>query len=148
MKKNVLILLAFLFSVSFVNAQESKQGSEISFEKLHHDYGEIFQTENGEYEFKFKNTGSEPLILTDVRSSCGCTVPEWPRNPILPGQSSSVKVKYNTNIVGPINRQVTITSNAKNSPSILRISGQVKARPTEILPVQQQVAVPAASPKS
>lgn len=147
MKKNILILVVLLFSTTLIKSQESKQGSEISFEKLHHDYGEIFQSDNGEYEFKFTNTGKEPLILTDVRSSCGCTVPEWPRNPILPGQSSSVKVKYNTNIVGPINRQVTITSNAANSPSILRISGQVKARPTEMLPIQQSVASPAANPK-
>lgn len=146
MKTKVLLIVALFFSISLAKAQDNNQGAVINFEKLSHDYGEVFQSDNGEYEFKFTNTGKEPLILTDVRSSCGCTVPEWPRNPILPGQSSSVKVKYNTNIVGPINRQVTITSNATNSPSILRISGQVKPRPAEILPVQQQVAAPSANP--
>ncbi len=141
--KKLKLTLIIVFLVNIVFAQDAKQSSpEISFEKLVHDFGTVMQGDKTEYEFKFTNTGKEPLIISDVRSSCGCTVPEWPRNPILPGSSANVKVKYNSNIVGNINKQVTIISNAANSPTVLRIAGKVDKMPTEVLPFQQQNAAP------
>jgi hypothetical protein len=141
--KKLMLLLLCVSSVGLLNAQDAKlSGPEISFDKLVHDFGNVFQGDKTEYDFKFINTGKEPLIISDVRSSCGCTVPEWPRNPILPGGSATIKVKYNSNIVGQINKQVTIISNAANSPVNLRIAGNVEKMPSEILPFQQQNSAP------
>ena len=97
----------------------------ITFEKTTHDYGTVTKGGDGTCEFKFKNNGIEPLILSNVSSSCGCTVPEWPREPILKGKSASIKVKYDTNRIGPINKTVTVMSNAKVVSIQLRIIGNV-----------------------
>lgn len=113
--------------VLYANAQSSSNetGPVITFEKTVHDYGTIKKGADGSYDFEFKNTGKEPLILSKPRSNCGCTVPDWPQEPIMPGQSSKIKVTYNTNLVGPINKQVTVISNAANSPVVLQIRGTV-----------------------
>ena len=97
----------------------------ITFEKTTHDYGTVTKVGDGTCEFKFKNNGIEPLILSNVSSSCGCTVPEWPREPILRGKSAAIKVKYDTNRVGPINKTVTVMSNAKVASIQLRIIGNI-----------------------
>jgi hypothetical protein len=106
-------------------------GAEISFEKETHDYGTIDQGANGVYEFKFKNPGKEPLIITNATGSCGCTVPVWPKEPILPGATSTIKVSYDTKRVGPFSKTVTIVSNAKESPKTITIKGVVNAKPEE-----------------
>lgn len=106
----------------------------IKFEKLVHDYGTIQQDANGECEFKFKNTGKEPLILSNVVSSCGCTVPSWPKEPILPGKSASIKVKYDTKRIGTISKTITVMSNATEDRVILSIKGNILAKPAETLP--------------
>lgn len=100
---------------------------DIVFDKIVHNYGDINQNDDGSCEFTFKNEGKEPLILSNVRSSCGCTVPEWPRQPILPGESEVIKVKYDTKRIGPINKNVQVYSNAKTSPVVLKIEGKVIA---------------------
>ena len=79
---------------------------------------------------------AEPLILSNVTSSCGCTVPTWPQEPILPGKSDVIKVTYNTNNVGPINKTITVTSNAKTSRLVLSIKGTVTPKPAEQVPVK------------
>jgi len=106
-------------------ADENLNAPEISFDKTVHDYGTVPYQGDGKCEFKFTNTGKEPLILTNVRSSCGCTVPKWPREPILPGQSDIINVEYKTNRIGKINKTITVQSNAKTSSLVLRIQGQV-----------------------
>jgi hypothetical protein len=142
MKKLLIVIVAISLSLG-LKAQDSGQSSpEINFDKLVHDFGKVMQGDKTEYEFVFKNTGKVPLIISDVKSSCGCTVPEWPRNPIMPGGSATIKVKYNSNIIGAINKQVTIISNASNSPTVLRIAGSVEKMPGEILPFQQQSGAP------
>nr|NQU94151.1 DUF1573 domain-containing protein [Bacteroidota bacterium] len=98
---------------------------EIAFDKTVHDYGTVQYQGDGKCEFNFTNTGKEPLILTNVRSSCGCTVPKWPREPILPGQSDVIYVEYKTNRVGKINKTITVQSNATTKNVVLRIKGQV-----------------------
>jgi hypothetical protein len=97
----------------------------ITFEKTTHDYGTVTKGGDGTCEFKFKNNGIEPLILSNVTSSCGCTVPEWPREPILKGKSAAIKVKYDTNRVGPINKTITVLSNAKVASIQLHIIGNI-----------------------
>lgn len=133
MKKSVSLLIAVLLGIGSVIAQDVKSETEapnpnapeITFDKLVHEYGTLFVGGDGNCEFEFTNTGKEPLILSSVKSSCGCTVPSWPREPILPGKKESIKVKYDSNRLGPINKSITVMANAKNSPVVLRISGNV-----------------------
>lgn len=140
MKKafSLLVILSFLFAG---NAQENVNGKnkkekvpEITFESLVHDYGNILQGDNGTCEFVFKNTGKADLLLTNCRSSCGCTVPEWPKDPIAPGKKASIKVKYNTQRIGVINKSITVESNAVNNRVILSIKGNVSTKPVEAAP--------------
>lgn len=106
----------------------------ITFDKTVHDYGTLEYGAEGTCYFSFTNTGKEPLIVQQPRSSCGCTVPSWPKQPILPGESDQIKVTYNTKKVGNINKTVTVTSNAKNSTVILRITGKVNAQEVQQTP--------------
>ena len=98
---------------------------EVTFEETSHDFGTVQKGDDCTFEFKFKNTGKEPLILANCQASCGCTAPTCPKEPIAPGASSSVKVKYDSNRVGVFTKTVTVTSNAKNSPITLSIKGKV-----------------------
>ena len=103
-------------------------GPMISLDKEVHDYGTIDQGANGTCEFKVTNTGDQPLIISSCKGSCGCTVPKCDTAPVAPGASTLITVKYDSNRVGPINKSVTITSNAVNAPTkIIRIKGEVKA---------------------
>lgn len=128
MKKIFFVCIIFLALAMYSHAQVSADDSApvMTFEKTTHDYGTIQKGSDGAYEFVFKNTGKEPLILSKPRSNCGCTVPDWPQEPIMPGQSNKIKVTYNTNLIGIFNKQVTIISNAVNSPVVLQIKGTVK----------------------
>ena len=132
--------MAFVFAgVAQNDAAQPKKNKkvktpEITFVKLVHDYGQIEQGGNGECEFEFKNTGKADLILTNCRSSCGCTVPSWPKDPIAPGKKASIKVKYNTQRIGQINKTITVESNAVNDRVVLKITGNVNAKPTEAAP--------------
>lgn len=145
MKK--LILLLFVGLVSFsMNAQEpakaieaTKKANEVvadkkvdpnapvfEFERKIVDYGAIEKGSEGVYDFKFKNIGKSPLIISNVKGSCGCTVPSAPKEPIMPGASGVIKVKYDTNRVGPISKTITITSNASEPKKVIRVKGLVK----------------------
>ncbi len=104
---------------------------EITFDKDIHDFGTIENGGDGTYEFRFKNTGKEPLIISSAKASCGCTVPTWPKEPILVGKLSTIKVMYDTKRTGSFTKQVTITSNAKTANKIITIKGVVKAAPVE-----------------
>ena len=143
--RTIFISMMFLLGCTvMVNAQQGVTQSatpadnpnapEIAFDKTVHDYGTIIQGSDGTCEFKFTNTGKEPLILSKPISSCGCTVPTWPQEPILPGKSDVIKVTYNTNNIGPINKSVTVYSNAKTNRVVLSIKGQVVAKPTTTVP--------------
>jgi hypothetical protein len=140
MKKLVFSLVLLAFTSFSAMAQDAAQqpsnpnAAEITFVKTVHDYGTITQGSDGTCEFKFTNTGKEPLILSRPQSSCGCTVPTWPQEPILPGKNDVIKVTYNTNNIGPINKTVTITSNGKTSRVVLQIKGSVVAKPATTLP--------------
>lgn len=157
MKKLVCFtLIALLFASFTLQAQESskkpqdatkkeqsatKKGkkvkvAEITFESLEYDYGNIYKGDNGECEFVFKNTGKAPLQITNARASCGCTVPSWPREPIAPGKKSVIKVKYDTNRLGTINKSITVTSNAVNNSVVLHIKGHISEKPAESVPTQ------------
>ncbi len=89
------------------------------------DYGEIAANSDGNRVFTFKNVGKSPLIISQVKGSCGCTVPTKPDKPIMPGETGEIKVKYATNRIGPFSKTVTITSNAYEDTKVLRIKGRV-----------------------
>lgn len=97
----------------------------IIFDKLEHNYGTIQKGGDGNSVFTFTNKGQKPLVLSNVRASCGCTTPEWTKTPVSPGKTGIIKVKYNTNLPGTFNKSITVTSNAVNSSVLLRIKGQV-----------------------
>lgn len=121
MKKSIYAIAMLLMSVSFSYAQE------IKVDKQTHEYGTIKNGADGNCYFEITNTGTEPLIITGAKGSCGCTVPEWPKTPIKPGESAVIKVKYDTKRPGAINKSVTVTSDATNEPTkILRIKGNVE----------------------
>ncbi|PBQ32518.1 hypothetical protein CNR22_12285 [Sphingobacteriaceae bacterium] len=105
--------------------------ADIKMDKMEHDYGTIKQGGNGECEFKFTNSGKEPLVITNCQGSCGCTVPQCPPEPILPGKTGVIKVKYDTNRPGAIYKTVTVNSNAKSGNVVLTIKGNVEVKPVE-----------------
>jgi hypothetical protein len=112
------------------------------FEEETHDFKEVPEGPLAEYDFEFKNTGKKPIVITDAHGSCGCTVPTWPHDPILPHKKAIIHVAYTTNgRQGPINKDVIITSNAKQNPMRLHITGTVKPKPVEPTP-----ATPAQAP--
>lgn len=128
--KKLLMALSFMMIGTFAFAQEANPNApEMNFENEVIDYGVIPQGADGKREFVFTNTGKEPLIITNAKGSCGCTVPTWPKEPIAPGEEAVIKVKYDTQRIGNFTKTVTITSNAKNSPKVVRIKGIVKKKP-------------------
>ncbi len=114
--------------------------AEIKFDYEEHDFGTLEYGGNGVYEFKFKNTGSEPLIITNAVGSCGCTVPTFSREPIKPYATGSIKVSYDTKRPGPISKTVSVTSNAKTPQKTLLIKGNVlpQAAQAETNPLKKQ----------
>jgi hypothetical protein len=143
MKKILLAMTAALMMAFGVQAQ-----AEIEFERTVHDFGTMKQHGDATTEFKFTNTGNEPLIISNAKGSCGCTVPEWPREPIQPGQSAVIRVKYDSKRLGPINKSVTITSNGSEQPKVLRIKGNIEAAPKpdeSAMPVKEPTMAPAAN---
>ena len=124
MKRIVLVLFVGLLGMS-LKAQDSAAKIEFKTETV--DYGEIEKGSDGVRIFEFTNTGNSPLIISDVRSSCGCTIPKKPEDPIMPGKTGEIQVKYDTNRVGPIRKAITVTSNAQTPTTVLKIKGEVKA---------------------
>jgi hypothetical protein len=121
-------LLLLIITGACTNSGEEKakqSGKEIFFEEEFHNYGEIAENSNGSYGFIFKNVSDVPVIINRVRSSCGCTIPEWPREPIEPGESDKIQVRYNTELVGPFQKSIYVYSSAENSPVKLQIKGKV-----------------------
>jgi hypothetical protein len=110
-------------------AAAQKTGAAIEFETTEHDFGTIPFKGDGTFEFVFRNTGKEPLLLTNVRSSCGCTVPEWPKEPVNKGKQGVIKVRYNTRISGNFAKSISVYTNTGEGPIVLVIRGKVEAPP-------------------
>jgi hypothetical protein len=127
--KRIIFIAALLLAVSFqLRAQTTDSTLVISFTSNVYDYGTIEQGGNGDCEFVFTNKGNSPLLLTNVRASCGCTTPNWTREPIQPGKEGVIKVKYDTNRIGAFNKTITVNSNAVNSTLMLSVKGTVVAK--------------------
>ncbi len=165
MKTMVSLLAMLLFTVSFATAQEikfvsyqsgdypkpanvsEKAGAKIAQpgdNPLEWNYGTVAHKSTGYRFFKFTNTGNGPLVISNAKGSCGCTVPDWPREPIMPGEAGYIKVKYDTNRVGAMTKYVTLTTNAQaNTTTRLKIFGTIQApatpatsTPTQSAPVK------------
>jgi len=129
MSRKMIFLLAAIWGGSlFATAQNAKPV--MKFESKEYDFG-TFKEEQGKvsYSFEFTNTGKQPIIINQVRSSCGCTTPDWSKQPVAPGQKGYIKATFNPkNRPGPFNKSVTVTANTNPAISILRIRGSVIAR--------------------
>lgn len=122
MKTILSILIVVLGGLSTITAQNT---AKFQFKSEVIDYGEIEKGADGLRVFEFKNAGNAPLIIENVYSSCGCTTPSWTKTAVAPGESGKIEVKYNTSIVGPIRRTITIYSNADENPKAIKIKGRV-----------------------
>lgn len=119
MKKTLLLLsLSLVYFVGYAQA-------EMTFEESTIDYGTIKKGSDGLRIFKFTNTGDQPLVISDVLTTCGCTVPKRPANAILPGEEGEIEVMYNTKLVGPIRRTLSVFSNVTSEVTSLKIKGIV-----------------------
>jgi hypothetical protein len=119
--KSLLSITIVLITIVTIKAQE------IKFNTHELNYGVITKKSDGVRVFKFTNTGKAPLIINNAQGSCGCTVPTYPKEPIMPGETSEIKVSYDTNRVGQFTKFVTLTTNATSSNTTqLKITGEVK----------------------
>ena len=120
--KKILATALLMGTVVFASAQT------ITFNETTLDYGTVKANSDGNRVFIVKNTGKKPLIISNVRPSCGCTTPEWSKNPILPGKTGQIKVYYNTAITGEFRKSIDVMSNdPENKRSVIYIKGNVVA---------------------
>ncbi|CAL2083283.1 DUF1573 domain-containing protein [Tenacibaculum sp. 190524A02b] len=118
MKSFTLLITLFFISIAV-------QAQEFVFKQETIDYGKVAQGTNGIRTFEFTNTGKEPLIIRDIKSTCGCAIPKKPEKPIMPGQKGEIQVSYDTNRIGNFSKAITIISNAKKQRQVLKIRGIV-----------------------
>lgn len=135
--KNIILLSFILFSLFSCSPQQKDQATdkenngentsaEISFEKTEHNFKKIISGERVEYSFRFTNTGDAPLIITGIRSGCGCTVGDYPKDPLKPGEEGKIKVVFNSSgRKGFQSQSVSILNNTQESPKTLRITAEV-----------------------
>ena len=120
------VLMVGLLSFSAFKAQPKKDGPMLTFKQEEHDFGRIREGVVAEYSFSYTNTGTQPLVLSEVRPSCGCTVPDWSREPLAPGKTAAIKVKYNSaGRPGRFDKTITITYNNTDDTKVLFIKGEV-----------------------
>jgi len=126
MKRISFLMLSFIFSLGII-----AQTAVITFEKNTHDFGKIKEQDGlATYRFTFKNTGNSPLVVNRVHASCGCTIPDWTKEPILPGKSGTIQASYNpAGRPGPFLKTISVFSNAGPNAVTLTIKGEVTPRP-------------------
>ena len=100
-----------------------------------HDFGDVDNGSQNPFTFVITNTGDNPLVIEKAKGSCGCTVPDWPKEPIAPGETAVMKINYDEKRVGPYTKSITITSNAKTSPKIVKVKGKVILDETNNSPI-------------
>ena len=126
--KKLITLCAVVISFITFTAMQTDNKAEFKFEKETHDFGKIPQGKPVTYEFTFTNTGEEPLIISNVESTCGCTVPKYTTTPVLKGKTGTIMVTFNAAAVQPsFSKAVTIKSNARTPNKLLYIKGEVTA---------------------
>ncbi len=129
--KKVFSILMMLALVAVVAKAQKVGGPVMTFEKTEIDYGTIAQGSDPLRKFKFKNTGTEPLVIKNARGSCGCTVPNYKKEPVMPGETAEIEVRYDTQRVGVFTKTVTIETNEGDQPRVLTIKGVVNEKKAE-----------------
>jgi hypothetical protein len=126
-----IIALVLMGTVAFAQTVSKQNGPVITWNKTSHDFGKITQGDVVEHTFSFTNTGNEPLIITDVKVSCGCTTPKgWPKDPVMPGGKGELTVAFNsTGKIGMQNKPITIVSNAVNDAKITFLTEVLERKP-------------------
>lgn len=131
MKSLVLILGTFLSSTGLFAQEQNgstKDTAILTFEKTEHNFKQVIEGQIATYEFKFTNTGTLPIVLSNVKASCGCTTPRWPREAIMPGESNVIRAEYNSNgRPGTFHKNIFVTSDA--GKHTLTIKGNVVSEP-------------------
>jgi hypothetical protein len=127
--KRFFAFLTFLTILSVVSFGQS--AAKMVFESNELDYGVILQGSEPLRVFKFKNTGTEPLIITSAHGSCGCTIPSYSKEPIPPGQSGKIEVRYDTQRIGVFQKIITVTTNETENSHTLLVKGTVNAKPSQ-----------------
>jgi len=117
---------------------DNPNAGDFQFAEETYDFGKIPKGTPVNHEFNFTNNGKEPIVISNVQASCGCTTPKWPKEPILPGKTSVINVQYNAANPGGFNKSITITSNAKSPTKVLYIKGTVEAQTDQTTPEKQQ----------
>jgi hypothetical protein len=140
MKKGMIIMALLFLSIACTSNSEADaeqrrtdfaefidNPTEMSFEQMEYDFGEVTEGKQVKYTYKFKNTGDQNLILINVKGSCGCTVPEeWPKNPIAPGETGEIKVNFDSQgRVGNVRKTVRVEANTNPSLNVLTLTGIV-----------------------
>ncbi|MFD2785182.1 DUF1573 domain-containing protein [Hymenobacter rubripertinctus] len=114
-------------SVQPANAQAKVAGPQIQFEEMKFDFGAIHTGDIVDHTFKFKNVGTQPLVISNIGVSCGCTTPDWTREPIMPGKSGTITAKFNSaGKMGIQNKVLTIESNSASGNAMVSLVGDVK----------------------
>ncbi len=132
-------------SASAATSTSSDKGAQMKFPVTDLNYGDIKQGSDPNREFVFTNTGSAPLVISKAVGSCGCTVPTWPQEPIIPGKKAAIKVRYDTQRVGAFTKTITLTTNAVGQENFqLTIHGNVAADPNAAKPADK---APVAAPE-
>ncbi|MCC5945455.1 MAG: DUF1573 domain-containing protein [Bernardetiaceae bacterium] len=127
MTKKITLSLLFCLMAVYSFAQ-----GKFEFKSEVHDFGVVEEGEKATHEFEFKNVGNAPIILSSVRASCGCTTPEWTRDPVMPGETGKIKAIYNSQgRPGAFNKTITITSNAATPSHRISIKGNVVRDPSK-----------------
>ncbi|GAB3986938.1 hypothetical protein GCM10028807_05420 [Spirosoma daeguense] len=121
MKKFFSLFVALFVFVAVGYAQKGV----MKFAKETHDFGKVEQGKPVTHVFEFKNTGTDPIVISDAQASCGCTKPSWTREPVLPGKTGTVSATYNAAAAGPFNKSVTVTSNGESGQIVLYLKGEV-----------------------
>jgi len=129
--KQLFSILAFVLVGTFAATAQNAAGAVMTFDATTVDYGTIEKGADPIRKLKFTNTGTEPLIIKDAKGSCGCTTPKWPKEPIMPGESEVIEIKYDTQRVGPFTKTVTITTNEASGTHAITVKGDVKAPATQ-----------------
>ncbi len=119
-------ILFVLVYTALYSCTDSNQNTHILFEKTEVDFGEITVNSNTSITFSFSNSGNQPLVISDIKTSCGCTVPEWKKDKIMPKEDSEIKVDIHPFKHGKFNSTVTVFYNGENSPQVLTIKGTVE----------------------
>jgi len=138
MKKITLSLVMTLFMVSFSFAQVAEEElsdftTTMEFEEETFDFGTIVSGEKVSFFAEFKNTGDSPLVIKSAKGSCGCTIPQWPKEPIMPGETSQMLIEFNSKgKQGKTTKRVTITANTEPAQTFLTITGEIEKDETAI----------------